>query len=105
MTWLKGRINANFIFVVRQCVQLPLRQAKSPSFLIVGRAIRNPIGGFRQSEQVLAELRKTHFLSYRNAVVHNVQIASSEIDNSCAAAVLDVSVTNVPFLRHNPVEN
>src|SRR5208337_2772947 len=85
--------------------KLPVAQAKSPCFPVVGGSVRNPIRRFRQAEQVGPQFGKRHCSMHWDAVVQHMQVMPLEVDNSLASAILDIGVCDVPFFRNAPVEN
>src|SRR6266446_3242685 len=104
MAVFQSRVNTNFIFSIFQRRKLPLRNAKSPVLFVVGSPVWNPIGMRWKREQMVFQLRKWHPTIHRHAVIHHVQIRFLEIYDTLALSVLHVSVANIPFLRHRPIE-
>src|SRR2546430_585756 len=104
-TGLQCRIDTNLVLLVRQILQLSVAQTKPPGFFVVRSAIGDPVGRIRQSKQVFPQLNEPNLLAHRNAVVHDVEIAFLEIDDSFTLRVPEVGVTDVPLLRHNPIED
>ena len=82
-----------------------MTQAESPIALVIGCAVRDPIGMVRKSEEVRPKLLKTHFLMNRYAVIEDVQVRLLEIDNAFASRILYIGISNVPFEGHGPVEH
>jgi len=54
---------------------------------------------------VLAEFFQAKMGMHRSRIAHHVQVGRTEINNALAAAILDVCLANVPFLRDDPVEH
>src|SRR5580704_12973721 len=82
VSWLEGRVDADLGVPFLHAFQLPVAQAKSPGFTIVGGTVRNPVRRFRQREEVWLEFRERHGLVHRYAVVEHVEVAPSEVDES-----------------------
>ena len=54
---------------------------------------------------VLLKLTQQEALPHRDAVAHDVEIGSGEVDDLFARAILYVRITNVPLARDRPVED
>ena len=81
MARFQRRIDANFIFFVCKFFRLVVAEAKTPGFLVIRGAVRNPIRRLRQGEKVLSQFRKAHLLPYWHAVIDDMQIAFLKIDH------------------------
>jgi hypothetical protein len=55
--------------------------------------------------QVAPQFRQSQSGSHGHAVVDDVQIRVSKIDNAIAAGVLDVGISNIPFAWYSPVKH
>jgi hypothetical protein len=54
---------------------------------------------------VRSELFKGHRFLYRDAVIQYVQIASLEVYDPVATGILDIGVSDIPFLGNGPVKH
>ena len=52
-----------------------------------------------------AKFAERHAPVYRPAVVDNVQVINSKVDDTAPSRILNVAVFDVPFLRDRPVEH
>src|ERR1700730_243673 len=104
MSRLEGGVYADIVFPLLHLFQPPLAQAKSPSFLIIGSAVRNPVRHFRQCEEVGPEFSKQHLSVNWNAVVQHVKITLPEVDYSLTRRILNICVLDVPLFRDGPVK-
>ena len=100
----ESRINTNFILAVFERLQLIVSNTKTPIFFVVGRAIWNPVGLLRNTEEVRPEFLQRHSCVHGNAVIHNVQIAFLKVDDAFSVGGLDECIADVPFPWHVPVE-
>src|SRR6266576_2988709 len=55
-------------------------------------------------KEMRPQLGQRHGRPHRCAVVQNVETVLVKIDDTPSAGNSDVRVTNVPFLRHSPIE-
>ena len=101
----KTGVDYNLIGLVAQSLELSMGNAKCPIFGIIGRSIRDEIGLIGQRIQMLLQFAKRQTLPHRNAVAHDVQVRSLEIDDLLASFVLDIGVADVPLAWNCPVED
>src|SRR5688500_8747079 len=53
MTFLKCRVNKDFVDILFQLLELPVSNAESPILLVIGSAVRNPVRIFRQGVKMV----------------------------------------------------
>src|SRR5262245_28771307 len=82
-----------------------MAQAKTPIFLVIRSAIRNPIRVFGRGEKMFLQLRERKLGVDRSAVAHDVEVALFEVDDFFAAGVLNIGIADVPFFGYRPVEH
>jgi hypothetical protein len=58
----------------------------------------------RVGVQVLLQFRQWHSGTYGEAVADNVEVASPEVDDPVTVRIRDVRITDVPFVRDDPIE-
>ena len=102
---LKARVDDHFICFVLQLFELAVGHAKSPVLRIVRGTIRDEIGLFWQGVNVLPKLCKRHVLAHGNTVAHDVKVRPGKVDNFFTAAILDISIADVPLARDRPIED
>jgi len=101
----QGGIYTDFIHLIFQLEELSVTQAKSPSLVVVGVAVRDPLRIFRKSEQMWPQFFERHLLMNRDAVAHDVKIGFLEIDDLFTPGVLHIGIFNIPFFGHTPIED
>ena len=101
----KRGVYAYLVFGVGQLFELPMGHAESPRFVVIRRAIGDPVGVVRQTEEMPLQLGERHPASHRYAVADHVQVVLAEVDQAPAGEVFDPCVADVPLLRHGPVED
>ena len=83
MTAGQRRIDADIVFFrFIQLRQLVFTQTKSPAFLVIRRAIRNPIGLVRNCVKMFLEFSKAHTLMNRHTVTDYVQVKTPKVDQA-----------------------
>ncbi len=102
---LEGRIDANFVGARRKTIERLLRQAESPSLIVVRGAVGHPMGSIGQGVQPGPELVERKGRSHRDAVVDYVQVRSSKIHHALPRCVLDPGIPDVPLLGNGPIED
>ncbi len=100
-----ARIDANVIFSIVHLIELPLSQAETPGVAIVTRAVGNPVGVRRKRMQMRLELAQGKPRVHRNRIIDQMQVVAAKINNAAAREILDVSVSNAPLSRYDPVEH
>ena len=85
MTACQRRVDTDIVFFrVIQLRQLVFTQTKSPAFLVIRRAIRNPIGLARNCVKMFLEFSKAHTLMNRHTVTDYVQVKTLKVDQALA---------------------
>ena len=104
---LERRVDADLVLVRRaESAALRLGDAEAPGVRPVGGPRGNPVRPLGMSVQVLAQLRARHRLAHRRASSRRRggwSRAKSTMRSPAASAIQ--ASPNVPFLRHDPVED
>jgi hypothetical protein len=103
-TDLERRIDKDLVFIVFEGIRLSLSETEAPSFLVVGRAVRDPMGRIGKGEQMLSQLIESDFAVNGCAVVDDVKVALFEINDFDAFRIFDPGIADVPFLGDRPIE-
>jgi hypothetical protein len=102
---LQRGVYANLVLALGHLLQLAVRQAKAPGFLVVGSAIGDQVRLIGKGVQVGPQLGQRHLRSHRDAVIHHVQVVAAEINDAFAGRILHIGIADVPFARNRPVEH
>src|SRR5579885_1261292 len=100
MAWSERRIDLYFVFALRELQQVPMGQTKAPVLFVVGGAVGDIVRTVRKCVQMLSQLDEGHLLVNWNTVIHDMKIASMEIDNPTTSSILDECV--VDDMEQNP---
>src|SRR5262249_48730815 len=95
----------HLVLTVRHGSELAVRETEPPVSTVVARAIGDPVGVVRERVEVRPQLGQAQATPHRHAVTHDVESVGSEIDDPLPAGVRNVRVTDVPLVRHGPVQN
>src|SRR6266702_5317242 len=99
------RVDADFVVAVRERQHLAMGQAESPVFLIVRRAVRDPVRSIGKRKQVRLEFAQWHGRVHRRTVIQDVQVALPKVHDPLPIRTLDIGIANIPLFRYGPVEH
>ena len=102
---LEGGVDPHGVLAVLERLELLVLHAESPRLRVVGRAVRDEVRLVGERVDVLLQLGQGHACVDRHAVAHDVEVAVREVDDAAPTGILDVGVSDVPFLRDGPVED
>ena len=84
---------------------MPVGEAKAPVFAIVGGPVRDPVRRLGQRVKMPPQLGERDDCVDRRAVLHDMQVVGCEIDDPRAVEPVDMGGADVPFSRHDPVQD
>ena len=82
------RVDHDFVFCVGKTFELPVRQTEAPGLFIIRGAIGNPVGVLGERMEMGTKFAERHAPVYRPAVVDNVQVINSKVDDTAPSASL-----------------
>ena len=100
----EGGVDTNFIIAFRQTEELTVGKTETPVLFVIGGPIGNPIRVFRKRKQVRLDFAQEHCGMDWHAIVEHVQVTLLKVHHPSAGTVLDISVSDVPFLGDCPIE-
>src|SRR5690242_6976994 len=80
-------------------------QAESPVFLVIRRAVRDPIRMLGKRKQVRPKCAQWHSRVHRRTVIQDVQVALSKVHDPLPVRPLNIGIANIPLFRYGPVED
>src|SRR5215831_9717692 len=86
-TVLECRDDADFIGSLWQLIELPLREAESPTLLVIRRSIGNPVRIISQRMKIWPEVRQRHSGLHWHAVVNDMEVTLLKINHSMTILV------------------
>ena len=105
MPWRQNRVDADFVFTIRQTFQQLMADTEAPGFVIIGRAVGNEVRLFGQRKKMRLQVSQYHLLVDRDAIAYQMQIRALKVDHLFALCIFYKRIANIPLLGHRPVEN
>src|SRR6266446_3944929 len=103
--WFDRTVDANLKRAVAEIIALVLTETKTPSLTIVRGLVWNCVRTFRKRVKMWFQFTSVHRSFYRDAISDHVQATFLEIDQAFSSSILDVSITDVPFVGNGPIQD